>query len=399
MTLNDALRAASAGEAPPPSAWREALSSGARTVAAAVAVVGRRPHRHQRLVGEHVLVALHDKLVCARDEFDGVGRVELCDDVAAEEVAGAARREPPPVNVLRIRPHQVAHRAVVRHLLLPVDDADLVERVDRGREAAVDAEDLVLDDGREREVVEDLGAIPPHVDRTVLAQALVVEAVDLRDLPALVVASDERDAVGVAHLEREQQQKRLDRVEAAVDEVTHEEVVGVGHVTAHLEELLEVVELAVNVAADLHVCEDGGARQRHGRRERRCGAIGDARAARVRAAADGRRCCRSTSTAAALHGRPLPAGQWLQREPARRAASLGRRAARTHRDGRVDTLHVALLYEDLARLCTQRLDLSLFDVLAAPQLLDLPVQVRAAARHLCGTCPERERAQSTGPPE
>ncbi len=42
------------------------------------------------------------------------------------------------------------------------------------------------------------------------------------------------------------------RVEAAVDKVAHEEVVGVGHVAADLEELLQVVKLPVDVAADRH---------------------------------------------------------------------------------------------------------------------------------------------------
>ena len=37
---------------------------------------------------------------------------------------------------------------------------------------------------------------------------LIVEAVHLRDLPRLVVATDESDAVGVSDLERKQQQER-----------------------------------------------------------------------------------------------------------------------------------------------------------------------------------------------
>mmetsp|Transcript_20571 Transcript_20571/g.52340 ORF Transcript_20571/g.52340 Transcript_20571/m.52340 type:complete len:241 (-) Transcript_20571:499-1221(-) len=118
-------------------------------VAAAVAVVGRRPHRDERLVGEHVLVALHHKLVGARDEVDGVGRVELRHHIATEQVPRATGGEPPAINVLRVGPHEIAHRSIVRHLLLAVDDADLVERVDGGGEAAVHAEDLVLDDRRE----------------------------------------------------------------------------------------------------------------------------------------------------------------------------------------------------------------------------------------------------------
>ena len=81
-------------------------------------------------------------LVRARDELDRVGRIELRDDVAAKQVARAARAEAPPVNVLRVAPHEVAHRAVVWHLLLAVDHADLVQSVDGRREPTVHAKDL-----------------------------------------------------------------------------------------------------------------------------------------------------------------------------------------------------------------------------------------------------------------
>ena len=43
----------------------------------------------------------------------------------------------------------------------------------------MDTEDLAVDDGGEGEVVEDLGAVPPHRDAPVLPQALVIEAVNL----------------------------------------------------------------------------------------------------------------------------------------------------------------------------------------------------------------------------
>lgn len=62
------------------------------------------------------------------------------------------------------------------HICLP---AYLVDGVDGRGEPAVDAEDVVVDDGGEGEVVEDLGAVAPHVHRPVLPQALVVEAVHL----------------------------------------------------------------------------------------------------------------------------------------------------------------------------------------------------------------------------
>lgn len=254
-----------------------------------IAVVGRRPHGDERLV-EHVLVALHHELMRSCDERNVVGAVELVDDVAAKQEASSTRAQAPAVDLLGIRPQQVAHGTIVRHFLFAIDDANLtivvvvvggtpiscetsklglhlppkacessaqyathlVERVDRGRQAAVDAEDAVLDDGREAEVVKDLGAVAPHIDRAVLLEALIVEAVHLRDLAALVVAADQRDAVRVAHLERQQKQEGLDAVEAAVDVVAEEQVVGLGAVTADTEQLLEVVELPMDIAADLH---------------------------------------------------------------------------------------------------------------------------------------------------
>jgi hypothetical protein len=155
----------------------------------------------------------------------------------------------------------------VRHLLLAVKRAHLVERADSGAQAPVDGEDAPVDERAEREVVEGVGGGAPDGGGAVLADALVVEAVDLvgcvweggggwkfvgglgciysgfegpfkalflravwvviyalsgapfrgpiqvadpaptptahlRDLARLVVAAHERDAVGVADLER-----------------------------------------------------------------------------------------------------------------------------------------------------------------------------------------------------
>lgn len=61
-------------------------------------------------------VALHDKLVRARDQVEAVGVVELLADVLPEGVAGPARRDAPAAAVVGVRPQQIAHGALVRHL-------------------------------------------------------------------------------------------------------------------------------------------------------------------------------------------------------------------------------------------------------------------------------------------
>lgn len=64
----------------------------------------------------------------------------------------------------------------------------------------MEAEDLILDERGEWQVVEEVGEVLPDVGVAVLAEALVVEAVDLRDLARLVVAAEDGDALRVADL-------------------------------------------------------------------------------------------------------------------------------------------------------------------------------------------------------
>ena len=55
----------------------------------------------------------------------------------------------------------------------------VVERVNAGTEAAVQGEDLAVDKGGEREIVEQVRERLPHVGIPILSETLVVEAVHL----------------------------------------------------------------------------------------------------------------------------------------------------------------------------------------------------------------------------
>jgi len=81
----------------------------------------------------------------------------------------------------------------------------------------VEAEDLVVNQRRQREVIEQIGKILPNVGVAILAQALVIKAVYLCDLARLMVAAQNRDAVRVADLESNEQGDRLDGVISSVD--------------------------------------------------------------------------------------------------------------------------------------------------------------------------------------
>ena len=85
-------------------------------------------------------------------------------------------------------------------------------------------------------------------------EKLVLMSADLHlcDLSALVVATQDRNSVLEAYFQCDEQSDCLDAVVAAIDVVAHEEVVGVRGLSANLEQLAQVVELAMNVTADRH---------------------------------------------------------------------------------------------------------------------------------------------------
>lgn len=63
------------------------------------------------------------------------------------------------------------------------------------------AENLILHHSRQRQVVEQIGQVLPHVSIAVLAQAFIVEAINLCDLATLVISAQNGDPVLEAHFE------------------------------------------------------------------------------------------------------------------------------------------------------------------------------------------------------
>ncbi|KAB8364839.1 hypothetical protein FH972_024702 [Carpinus fangiana] len=187
-------------------------------VAAAVAVV-RRGEDGDDIPILAPVVALHDQLMCARDEREAVVVVEGLGNVLAKGVAGTSGRDAPAAAVVGVAPQQVTHGAFVGHFLYAVEGADVVEGVNAGAEAAVEAEDLVFNEGGEGQIVEEVGEALPYVCVAILAQALVVEAVDLGDLAGLVVAAQDGDALGVADLQGDEEGDCFDGEVAAVNVV------------------------------------------------------------------------------------------------------------------------------------------------------------------------------------
>lgn len=170
-----------------------------------------------------------------------------------EVVGTAARAVGHPVQLLqagvvvhRVGPQNVAQGAHLRRLLEPFDAVEFEDAFELGGNAAVEGEELAVDDGGDGQPVE--GLHEHVVDLLVeLLEALVAEVVVGSHLPALVVSAEQENGVGVRDLQGVNGQDDLDPVTAAVHVVPQEQVLrGLG-VAAEPEDLLDVVELPMDV--------------------------------------------------------------------------------------------------------------------------------------------------------
>lgn len=117
----------------------------------------------------------------ARDSGQAVRVVELLRNVLAERVPSTSRGDAPAAALIRVGPKQIAHGALLRHFLDSVELSDLIKGVNRGRQTSVQAENLVLNDSGQRQVVEQLSEDLPHVGISVLPEALVVETIPIAE--------------------------------------------------------------------------------------------------------------------------------------------------------------------------------------------------------------------------
>lgn len=80
---------------------------------------------------------------------------------------------------------------------------------ERGRGSKTGAASyLSIDQRSERQVVKQVCEVLPDVGVPVLPQALIVEAIDLRDLPRLVVPSQDGDSLLETNLNQDEEKKR-----------------------------------------------------------------------------------------------------------------------------------------------------------------------------------------------
>ena len=122
-----------------------------------------------------------DQLVSPADELQVVVGEELCGHLGSEQPASTTGRNGPALHLLWVRPDQVTESSLVRNLLISLNQPDLVQAPDLGRQAPVDTEDLAVDEGSDCEKIKDFATIFPDIAVPVLVLTLVIEPVNLRE--------------------------------------------------------------------------------------------------------------------------------------------------------------------------------------------------------------------------
>lgn len=95
---------------------------------------------------------------------------------------------------------------------------------------------LTVDDGSQREVVEGIIEILPHVGATVLLHCLLVKPIHTRHLPGLMIPSEQEYLKWIQQFVGEEKQDRFKGVVPAVDIIADEQVLPVRKRAANLEE-------------------------------------------------------------------------------------------------------------------------------------------------------------------
>lgn len=129
------------------------------------------------------LVALIYQLMSTSNRLQTIDVVKFGGNLISEQPTGASRTDSPCVDILRITPDKVTESSLMRDLLGPGNDADLVDCSNLGTETTVHTEDGTVDDGGQDQKVEHLTTGLPDRRVAILCLAFLVKSINLRDLP------------------------------------------------------------------------------------------------------------------------------------------------------------------------------------------------------------------------
>mmetsp|Transcript_124433 Transcript_124433/g.244054 ORF Transcript_124433/g.244054 Transcript_124433/m.244054 type:complete len:210 (+) Transcript_124433:920-1549(+) len=147
----------------------------------------------------------------------------------------------------RVGPQEIAQQAFAGRFLEAVDSVDRLDIWQFRRQPTMDHQELPVDRGCERQVVERVHKSVVHAD-VILVLAFLAEVEEAGHLAALVVAPEHPHPLRVANFQCVHRDHDLHGEGAAVNVVAQEDVLRVARRAANLEQLDQIIVLAVDVA-------------------------------------------------------------------------------------------------------------------------------------------------------
>lgn len=215
-------------------------------IATPVAIVWSRENRHHLLLVAPC-VALHNQLVGPSNQQKAVTLDEFLRNVLSKGVPSTPRAYTPAKTIVRIAPKKVAHWSLMWNFLHTVESPHMIQVGDVWRKTAMLAKYFVLHKSSERKVVKKVSEALPYSLAVVFPGTLVVESIDLCNLPAFVVAPQHSYPLTVSNLEAKQQRYTFHGEVAAVYIVPEEEVICVWRKSPNAKELHQVMKLSMDI--------------------------------------------------------------------------------------------------------------------------------------------------------
>ena len=88
----------------------------------------------------------------------------------------------------------------------------------------MNAEEATIYNSCETKVVESLGAKPPDIDRTVLAETLVIKTIYLTNLTTFVITTEKSNTIRVSNFQTQKKKPCFDTVVAPVYIIAHKQI-------------------------------------------------------------------------------------------------------------------------------------------------------------------------------
>ena len=112
----------------------------------------------------------------------------------------------------------------------------IVHLLSVGRKPSMHAENWIVDDCCEVEIIKDFSAVLPNVEGVIFAQTFIIKAVKLSDLSGLVVASNKHYLIWISHFQSQKQLKGLNTIVSSVYIISQKNIIRVRQLPSNFEQ-------------------------------------------------------------------------------------------------------------------------------------------------------------------